>query len=271
MSGGHWHPEIVAGLEAVVAGYLLLTGPLRRRRGWGPPPTRGRLAAFLGGTALLAAVVLGPVAEWAERAALSAHMLQHLVLMLVVPPLWLAGLPDWLWPRLTARPRVRAAGLQLTRPIVTLLLASAVQAAWHVPVAFEAALRADPLHALEHLSFLGTGLLFWWPVLGTAPAWPRPTPPGRLLYLFLATIPMMAIAAPITLAEDLLYPAYAAAPVAWPLPPAADQVLAGVLMWVGGSLVYLAAATVVFFRWAWPETREDGEPSLVGEVTAHGR
>ena len=112
----------------------------------------------------------------------------------------------------------------------------------------------ERLHALEHVSFLATGLLLWWPVAGSAPEWPRPGPPAQLLYLFLATIPMMAIAAPITLAEDLLYPAYAAAGRRGPSRPRADQELAGILMWVGGMFGYLVAGTVVFFRWAGPES-----------------
>src|SRR5215470_20414740 len=96
MSGFHWHPEIALGLEVLLAGYLLATGALRRRFRLGPPPARGRVAAFLAGTLILAGAVLGPLAGWAEHAALSAHMAQHLLLILVVPLLWLLGLPPWL-------------------------------------------------------------------------------------------------------------------------------------------------------------------------------
>ena len=271
MTTFHWHPEVALGLEALIAGYLLATGVLRRRLGWGPPPGRGRVAAFLGGTVILAGAVLGPLAEWAEHAALSAHMAQHLLLILVVPLLWLLGLPPWLLAPAARAPVVGRIGWWLTRPLPALALASAVQIAWHLPVAFDAALRVERFHALEHVSFLVSGLLLWWPVAGSAVEWPRPSPPAQLLYLFLATIPMMAIAAPITLAEDLLYPFYAAAGAAWPLAPRADQELAGVLMWVGGTLGYLVAGTVVFFRWAGPEAREDGEAVLAPvEATAHG-
>ena len=135
-------------------------------------------------------------------------------------------------------------------PAAALPLASAVQIAWHGPVFFEAALRIEGVHVLEHLTLLASGLLAWWPVAGPLPEWPRPSPPAQLLYLFLATIPMAAVAAPITLAEDALYPFYAAAGRPWPLAPRADQELAGVLMWVVGPFGYLIAGTVVFFRWA---------------------
>lgn len=271
VAGVHWHPEIALGLEVLLAAYLLATGALRRRFRLGPPPGRVRVAAFLAGTVILAGAVLGPLAGWAEHSALSAHMLQHLLLMLVVPLLWLLGLPPWLLAPV-ARTRVGGrAGWWLTQPLAAFALASAVQVAWHVPAAFDAALHEGALHALEHISFLAVGLLFWWPIAGPAPEWPRPGPPARLLYLFLATIPMMAIAAPITLAEDVLYPFYVEADPAWPLGPRADQEVAGLLMWVGGMLGYLVVGTVVFFRWAGPEAREDGEAPLAGvEATAHG-
>jgi cytochrome c oxidase assembly factor CtaG len=271
VSGFHWHPEVALGLEALLVAYILATGFFRRRLGLGPPPGRARVAAFLAGTAILAGALLGPLAEWAEHVALSAHMAQHLLMILVVPVLWLLGLPAWLLAPVARAPVAGRVGRWLTRPLPALALASAVQIAWHVPVAFDAALHVEGIHALEHVSLLATGLLLWWPVAGSAPEWPRPAPPAQLLYLFLATIPMMAIAAPITLADRLLYPYYAAAARPWPLPPLADQELAGVLMWVGGMLGYLIAGTVVFFRWAGPEAREDGELRLAGaEATPHG-
>jgi putative membrane protein len=267
----HWHPEVVLALEALVAGYVLATGPLRRRRGWGAPPGRGQVAAFLGGVAVLAVAVQGPLAEWAEHAALSAHMVQHLLLILAVPLLLLRGTPEWLLRPVARAPGLGRLGYWLTRPGTALGLAAAVQVTWHLPLAFDAALRVDTLHALEHGTFLATGLLFWYPVAGSVSEWPRPGPPAQLLYLFLATIPMMAIAAPITLAEDVLYPFYARTTVPWPLGAPRDQELAGILMWVGGMFGYLVAGTVVFFRWAGPATREDGETGLAAaEATARG-
>ena len=139
MANFHWHPEIALGLEVLLAGYLLATGVLRRRFRLGPPPARDRVAAFLAGTGILAGAVLGPLAEWAEHAALSAHMVQHLLLMLVVPLLWLLGLPPWLLSPVARAPVLGRVGWWLTRPLPALAIASAVQVAWHVPVAFDAA------------------------------------------------------------------------------------------------------------------------------------
>jgi putative membrane protein len=173
-----------------------------------------------------------------------------------VPPLWLIGTPPRMLAPLLRLPGVRTAGRALTRPPVAFAVASAVLIAWHRPLFFDAALRSEAVHVLEHLTLLGTGLLAWWPLTGPLAEWPRPAPPAQLLYVFLSTVPMMAVAAPITLAEDVLYPFYAGA--AWPLDPRADQELAGVLMWVVGPLGYLLAGTLVFFRWA---SLEEAEPA----------
>ncbi len=257
----HWHPSVVLGLGGLLAAYLAGLRAVRRQPGAGAPPRPGEIAAFGGGLAVLAAAVLGPLAEWAEHAALSAHMLQHLLLTLVVPPLWLAGTPPALLAPLARWWGTGALGYGLTRPAVAFLVAAATLVIWHLPDVFDAALRHEVLHALEHVTLLATALLAWWPVLGRLPAWPRLAPPAQLLYLFLCTVPMTAVAGPITLADGVLYPYYAAG-AAWPLPPRADQELAGVVMWVGGTLSYLIAGTVVFFRWALREERGEAGPAL---------
>jgi putative membrane protein len=253
----HWHPEVAAGLLLLLALYAAGIGPLRRRARLGPRATAAEAAAFLAGVGLLGLTVLGPLAAWAEHTALSAHMVQHLVLTLVVPPLLLRGTPAWLLRPLLRVPGVAAAGWALTRPAVAFGLSSAVLLLWHVPAAYQAALTDPRFHALQHLSLLGTAVLGWWPVAGPLPEWPRLSEPAQLLYLFLATIPMTAAAAPITLAEGLVYPFYGNATGSWPLEPRADQELAGTLMWIGGMVGYMAAGTLVFFRWALREEQRE--------------
>lgn len=267
MTRWHWHPGVVLLLEGLLVLYFAGIGPLRRRGAWGPPVPLRQVALFVSGVAALGGALLGPLAEWAERVALSAHMAQHLLLLLVVPVLCLSGTPGGLLRPLLRVPGVRSLGYRLTRPVPALGLASAVQVLWHVPAVFGAALDDGGLHALEHGALLSTACLLWWPVAGPLSEWPRPAPPAQLLYLFLCTIPMMAIAAPITLADDLVYPFYARAGAPWPLAPRADQELAGILMWIGGTFGYLVAGTVVFFRWAGRTARDEYGPM---EETTHG-
>jgi putative membrane protein len=259
----HWHPEVAAGLTALLAFYLYATGPLRRRHHLGPPVRVGQRLAFVGGILLTAGALLGPLAEWAEFAALSAHMAQHLLLTLAVPVLWLLGTPAWLLRPLLRVPALARAGRLLTRPGVALALSGATLAVWHMPACFEAAMARQGLHILMHVSLLGTALLAWWPLCGPLPEWPQPAPPGQLAYLLVAMVAMTAVAAPVTVAENVLYPYYQAAPRAWPLEPRLDQEVAGILMWMGGLVAYLIAGTLVFFRWA---AREGGEEPVGEEV-----
>ena len=118
------------------------------------------------------------------------------------------------------------------------------------------------IHALEHVTLLGGALLLWWPIAGRLPEWPRPASLVQLLYLFLCTVPMTLAAAPITLADGVLYPFYLSPRAAWPLSPTADQEAAGILMWLGGTVGYLIAGTIVFFRWASREGGEEAAPSV---------
>jgi putative membrane protein len=228
----------------------------------------GRIAAFCGalGTGVLA--VTGPLHELADRSLVSAHMLQHLLLTLIVPPLLLAGTPRWvLLPAVRLRP-VRRIGRTLTRPLPALATFSAVFAAWHVPFLYEWALRHHGVHATEHLLLGASALLLWWPVLSPLPEWPRLHPAAQLLYLFVAGIPMVPVAAFITLSDQILYPFYGEAPWQWGLSPLADQRLGGVLMWIGGPMVFMIAMTIVYFRWMGREA----EPAVAAPARggAHG-
>ena len=254
----HWHPSVVLGLEGLLVLYLVAVGPLRIRFRWGPRPPARRVLAFVGGTLVMAVALLGPLADLAEHVALSAHMAQHLLLTLVVPPLWLAGTPLWLIAPLLRVPGLGRTGFILTRPLAAFVFGFAPLVVWHVPALYEAALDREAVHILEHLTLLGSSLLAWWPVLGSLPEWPRPAAPARLLYLFLATIPMTVAAAPIALADGVVYPFYTRGQAPWwPLTPMADQEVAGILMWMGGTVGYLIAGSIVFFRWASREGADE--------------
>ena len=248
-------PTVVLGVLALAAGYLYLTGP-RNRRSSGlaeRPVTTAQRTAFLGGLLTLFAVLAPPLDDWSDHYLLSAHMVQHLLLTLAVPPLLLLGTPAWLLAPLHRRAIVDRVGRFLTRPVVAFVLFNAVFILWHMPVLYDAALRNEGIHVAEHLLFLVTGVLAWWPVVGPQPGWPRLSAPLQCLYYAAQTIPGGIVGAFITLAEPGLYRPYAVARRIFGLDLATDQEIAGLLMWVATSTIYLVLLTIIFFRWAGRE------------------
>ena len=136
-----------------------------------------------------------------------------------------------------------AAGYILTRPVVAFVLSSLVVILWHLPALYEASLRSEPVHVVQHQLFLITALLVWWPLLGSLPERPRPSPLGQCLLLFALTFPGAIIGSFLTLGEFGFDPYYTTVPRMWGLDLATDQQIAGLAMWVGGSVIYLLLIT----------------------------
>jgi cytochrome c oxidase assembly factor CtaG len=212
---------------------------------------RGQLAAFLGGLAALFLALASPIEPFTALL-LQVHMVQHLLLMMVAPPLLWLGAP--LFPLLRGLPRPirtywvaplfrweRLSRLceRLTHPLIALPIYTAATWMWHVPALYDLALRSDGWHYVQHLTFLVTALLFWYPVVRPYPA--RPNWSAWLLFpfLILADIQNTILSALLTFSDRLLYPYYAEVPRVDGLSPLADQETAGVIMWVPGSIVFL--------------------------------
>jgi putative membrane protein len=198
----------------------------------------------------------------------SIHMVQHLVLTLIFPPLLLAGIPRWLLRPLLLRPGIRGLGRLLTRPAVAAVLFSASIAIWHLAFFYDLMMRSHEVHIATHLLFMVTATLMWWPVMSPAPELPRLPSGLAMLYLFLVGIPMQMVAALITFADEVLYPWYVAAPRTWGLSPLEDQQLGGLLMWIPGNLWLFAAIGLLFFRWAREE--EGGTAERYGGTAPGG-
>ena len=141
----------------------------------------------------------------------------------------------------------------LTRLPVAFVFYNTVLVFWHLPGPYDAALEHHPLHVVQHLTFIGTAVLAWWPIISPEPRLPTAPYGAQMLYLFLLGVPMTAVAAFVTLAPDPLYRFYATAPRVWDLSPLEDQRLGGVIMWVPAAIAPLVAFTSVFFRWAAAE------------------
>jgi putative membrane protein len=251
---GSLHPEVVLGSGLAAAAWAG-AWYVRGRR-----PRPAQAARFVGGLAALLLALNGPLHDLSDWYLFSAHMLQHLILTLVVPPLLLTGVPAWmidgLLRPLLAHPAGSAMVRTLTRPLPAFSAYAVGLIASHLPGPYNLALEVHGWHVVQHLLLLVTATLGWWPIASPSRLAPSLPYAAQLLYLFVFGMPMTIVAAMITGAERVLYPFYEAAPRLFGLTPLDDQRLGGVIMWVPSGLIPLAAFTIVFFRWVAAEADE---------------
>lgn len=219
-----------------------------------------RAVSFFLGLFLIWVAVGSPLAAFDEEL-LTFHMVQHLLLMTLAPPLILVSAP--VMPLLHGLPRqfvqgilgplfrwpaIECLGRVLAQPAFCWLAAAAALVGWHIPAAFTLALRSEAWHVIEHASFLGTGLLFWWPVVQpwpSVPTWPRW---WIVLYIFLATLPCDILSAFLVFSDRVVYPVYSLAPRYFDISLLEDQECAGALMWTCVTVVYLVPAAILTTR-----------------------
>ncbi len=248
------HPSVVIGCGLLAA--LYVAGALAARR---RPRTRQTIAF----AAALAVILIahGPIDRLTDQRLFFVHMFQHFLQTLVIPPLLLLGVPGWMLRRWVMSGSILPLARFFTRPLTAFLLFSGVLILVHNPPIFDLMCRDESFHIAIHLLFMTVGVLLWWPLLSPLPELPRLPYPAQIMYLFLLMIPMAAVAAPITLAMHIVYPWYAEGPHPWGLSARADQVLGGLLMWVGEGLYLMCIFSMIFFRWA---AREDRDLPAIG-------
>ena len=257
-----WEPGIV--LPLLIAAVLYARG---LRLLWDEHMGRGirvwEASAFAAGWLTTVLALLSPLHELSEQLFV-AHMVQHELLMVVAAPLIVVGRPLvpmlWAFPStarrriggVARRPAVRAGWRAVTQPLFAFLLHGATIWIWHAPPLYQATLMNDGVHALQHLSFFGTALLFWWTIIHAH------APGGRaraisfgtaVLLLFGTALHSGALGALLTFSRTLWYPAYGSASLAWGLAPFEDQQLAGLVMWLPATFAYLVAALLLFASW----------------------
>jgi putative membrane protein len=261
----HW--STVIGLVALAALYELgaaagtkgASGPPADHQETGETSSRPRRALFYSGLVVIFFSLNGWLHDLSDWYLFSAHMVQHLLLTLLVPPLLIAGTRGWMLRPLLRNRLIAAVARVVTRPMLCFAAFNLVVVAWHLPVMYNAAMARHDIHVLQHLMFLSTAVMLWWPILSPLPELPRLAYPMQMLYLFLTTLPMAVVAVYITYSTNLLYPAYAAAPRIAGIMPLDDQLIGGLIMWIPGGLVFFAVISVIFFRW-----NARGEDSVAG-------
>jgi cytochrome c oxidase assembly factor CtaG len=242
-------PTVYAGLVALFLGHAWLA---RRVDDATPRHT------FYFGLGLLTLWVAleTPIDTISDQYLDSVHMLQHVLLGFVAPPLMLLGLSPRMAGVLSSFPFVRA----ITEPIAAQVIAAAVMIGWHVPALYDATLRSESLHVFEHLTFIGAGLVLYWPVLEATSVnarW-RLSPGFKLLYLLAATLPQDGVALVLLFSREPFYEFYVHVPRLVPsLTALIDQTLAGAVLMVLGKATFTVAGLAVFFQWFGGEHAAD--------------
>jgi putative membrane protein len=186
----------------------------------------------------------------------SAHMLQHVLLGFVAPPLMLLGLSPHMVDRLMRIPGIRA----LTEPVPAQVIAGVVMVVWHLPPLYDATLYSEGLHIVEHLTFIAAGVVLYWPLLEATSVHARwqMSPGAKLLYMLVATLPQDGVALALIFSRVPFYEYYTHAPrLIASLTPLIDQTVAGAVLMVLGKATLAVAAMAVFLRWFGSDHRAD--------------
>jgi len=269
-------PSVIAGCLALAIAYALacdLTpnpfplgkGNQKRKSGFSSssdsPSLKGRgwgLGFFLLGDLMMLLALISPLDVLADDYLFSAHMLQHMLLVLAVPPLLILGIPHQLATSIVRVPALGAIERVLRNPLLAWTLGMAALWIWHLPRFYDATLASEALHIFEHLMFLVTATIFWWPILAPLED-SRMSHGAAFAYLGAAMLSTTVLGILITFAPVGAYTAYLhpqdslgildTLRHSWGLTTQVDQELGGLLMWVPGGLVYLCAIMAVLARW----------------------
>ncbi|MBJ7610144.1 MAG: cytochrome c oxidase assembly protein [Candidatus Dormibacteraeota bacterium] len=250
-----WEPTVLLGIAAVVAGYAIA-----RRRGlltddddvspWFTS-TRARLWFFAAGVLVGFLALVSPIDTGGDQYLFALHMVQHLLLMMVAPPLCLLGIVGMRRPVAGPPGRMRRVWAAMVNPWSAMLIFSAVLVVWHIPALYDATLTTEPIHVVEHLSFIAVGVIFWWPIVDPmrgqdSSHWVGALP--KIAVLVASGIPPTVLGLIFAVAPHAFYDFYVRAPRLWGLTPVIDQQVAGVVMFGAGNLIYFAAVVAVFWR-----------------------
>lgn len=253
-----WEPVTLMGLASSAVLYVRGVYRLWQGAGFGRGVRCWQALAFAGGWLTLGLALVSPL-HTLGPVLFFVHMIQHEVLMLIAAPLFVLSRP--LLPFLWGLPRtwqqrvarwgrgriIQASWQTLTDPLVIWIVHALAVWLWHIPGLYQATLDDETVHILQHVSFLGTALLFWWALI-----YGRHGKLGyglAVLYVFTTAVHTSILGALLTFAPSLWYPAYAETTAAWRLTPLEDQQLGGLIMWVPGGVVYVFAGLAFFVLW----------------------
>ena len=242
-------PVTVALLVVLLGGYLLAIGPLRDRLLPGATVSRGRIAAYVSGVALLALTLLSPLDTLGREYLLIARVTQLMILVTFVAPLLMIGLPDELATRLLPVRKWREAAGTPLFVVIAVVAFNSIVLFWQIPRFYNLAAQDTLWHNVANLSYLLAGLLTWWPLLTPADRRGRMSSPLQMVYLALESLPIDVFGIAIIFAPGALYATYIHAPRVTELSALVDQQAAGALLALPGNILDVFFMSVIFFIW----------------------
>lgn len=250
-----WHPSVLLGCGLLIYGYLVVI-----KFKW-----RGRAWLFGTGVGLLFLALESPLHTLADTYLFSAHMIQHILLIQIIPPLLLLSLPEKPLRRFLSWKPAGGLASFLGIPFVAWIIGIGTMWIWHLPALYNATLLDHNVHIAQHLTFLVAATILWWPVLSPV-AERRSSNLFTMLYLFSAAIASSLLGVILTFAPEVLYPGYLSPVDSFGvlgllrndigISPQLDQQLGGLIMWALGGVSYLAGVFIVLGRWYNETNRE---------------
>lgn len=284
LSSWDWRLEVIIPLSLLAVLYVVGWARLRRLTK-GPTRPRGwalgaawRPISYISGILVVGIALVSPIDVLVQQL-FFVHMIQHLLLIMIAPPLLLLpnplpfllwGLPDSLRLRIghtlgRIMNKQHASGRLIrkaTLPGVVWLVFVITVFGWHDPALYDAALRSDLVHDIEHLAFFGAGMLFWWTVIGAGPRLHKQFGRiGRIAFVLAAIPPNMALGIVLAFINQPIYGYYEGVPRLWNIDVVTDQRISGIIMWIPGSMMYLIAALVLVAGMDRSPARADGRTS----------
>jgi len=222
----------------------------------GKRPDSRRIAAFTLALVVLGAALTGPIDRYVLDGSFALYIFQQMLLIFVVPPLLLLGIPQWMARWIFVGRAIERPWRIMTRPIVAFLTFAATFTLIHFPLLCDIVCHTRLPYGDIREVLLLVGILLWWPMLSPLPEFPRLSYPLQIMYLFMLMIPMTAVAAPITMAQSVLYVFYMTREHPFGMTAMADQVLGGLIMWIGQGIYLMCVFTAIFFQWSRKEDSE---------------
>ena len=255
----HWHPhpDAIIGLTLILALYLLLVGPYKSKFSTTEHVNPSQIIRFTFGILIILLSLVSPLHILSDTYLFSAHMVQHILITIVAPPLLISGIPSWVIQPILCKNKITIGLFKiLLHPLIAFLTFNFIFALWHIPQLYDASVRFHGIHVFEHISFMLSALMMWWPLMSNIKEIPRLSYPMQIIYLVSLSIAQIIVFALITFSSYPIYEWYVDAPRIWGVSPLTDQQIGGIIMKVGTALIFLAMIVAVFFKWYNVENKE---------------